>query len=75
MRALRGVITEYVFIELNSTEKISFPLYQDRQEMPEAENSLYRVAEHHDMIRTLPTLICLKCREEGKLNTDKSEKI
>lgn len=43
--------------------------------MPEAENSLYRVAEHHDMIRTLRTLICLKCREAGKLNTDKSEKI
>ena len=55
------------FIELNFTERISFPVDQVRQEISVAENSLSRVVEHHGMIRTLSTLICLKGREEGKL--------
>ena len=55
------------FIELNLTERINFPVGQIRQEMPIAENSSSRVVEHHGMIRTLSTLICLKGREEGKL--------
>ena len=55
------------FIELNFTERISFPVDQVRQEMSVAENSLSEVVQHHGMIRTLSTLICLKGREEGKL--------
>lgn len=61
-----GIITEYVFTELNFTERVRFPLDQDRQEAPAAENSLCRVGNQHGAIRTLRSSICLECRGKWK---------